>query len=73
MVYKVNDDAELAWRPRYEGCDAKKTDESGPDNESDVTRSALPLVIRRSTRRVGSQLEILLRACRALLCAGEVL
>ena len=56
LVYKVNGDAELVWRQRYKSCEAKKTDESGPGNGTEVVRSASPLVI--STRRCGSQLGV---------------
>ena len=58
LVDKVNDDAELVWRQRYESCDEKKTDESGPGNGTEVARNASPMTIRRSARRCGSQLGV---------------
>ena len=47
--------------------------ENGLGKCAEVVRGASVMAIRRSARRVHSQLEILLRAWWALFCVGEVL
>ena len=61
FVYKVNGHAKLVWQQTWQIGNAKGIDENGPGKGAEVAGSASPSAIRRSARRCGSPLGILLR------------